>query len=323
MRGPRIAFPNAVYHVINRFVDKHPFFSRDDDYADFLDAFFDVAAGLGVIVHAYSVMPNHFHFVVETPDANISEFLQRFMTRACMRMNHKIGRTGHLFEGRTKTLLVDDAAYFKTVIAYVLLNSVRAGMGSNPLTYPWGSASEMLASGRHCRIDRERLLKRLTGRVRLESDEGTCCDELGQWLSRVCRIENEKVFNENHRGSFLGSEEYRRGILDRAERRLDQNGDRARRSQELTHSFDWRNLKSAIDANLSRNDVAAGGWISADVAARQMRIYIAHHFGGWKYERIQKEDGDIRSARSYSVTVGRIRTSGIRRAIAERIAGAV
>jgi len=322
-RGPRIAFPNAVYHVINRFVDKHPFFVHDDDYADFLEVFFDVAQGLGVIPYAYSLMPNHFHFCIETPDANVSEFLQRFLTRACVRMNRKIDRTGHLLQARTKTLLVDDACYFKTVIAYVLLNSVRAGMGSNPLTYRWSSAAEMLVPGAYCRIDRERLLKKLMGRVRLESDEGTCCEQLATWLSKICRIENERVFHENHRGSFLGSEEYRHRILDRFERRLEQEGNRARRRPLLTVSLDWRALKTALDENLSPDDIVAGGWASAETATTQMRIYIAHHMAGWKYDRIQTESGDAHRLSAYAMVVGRIRGSEVRRSITERIASVI
>lgn len=323
MRGRRIAFPNAVYHVLNRFVDKHPFFADDDDYGDFLDVFFDAAAGSCVIVHAYCLMPNHFHFCLETPDANISEFLRRFLTRACVRMNRKIGRTGHLFAGRTKTLLIDDAHYFNTVVAYVLLNPVRARMTPNPLAYRWSSAAEMLAPGPFCRIDRALLLKKITGRIRSESDERACCEDLVNWLSNICRIENERVFRENHRGAFLGSQEYRRRILDAVERRLVRQEGRFRRRPDVAAHLNWNDLNSAINGRLKPLDVTAGGWISAHAAARQIQIYIAHQFYNWSYDKIQREEGDAFGLSAYGMSVNRIRTSKVRRTIAERIGSVI
>ena len=81
LRGPRISYPHAVLHVINRFVDRHPFFQEPKDFELFLDIYFEVAKSFGMMTYAYCLMPNHFHIVLETPSGELSKFLQRFLTK--------------------------------------------------------------------------------------------------------------------------------------------------------------------------------------------------------------------------------------------------
>jgi REP element-mobilizing transposase RayT len=165
-RGPRISYPNAVFHVINRFVDRHPFFRTRTDYLTFLDIYFDVAGTFGLWTYSYDLMPNHFHFVLETPSGEISKFLQRFLTRAVQHLNAKHGRVGHLLQGRTKTLLVEKDRYLSTVIGYVLLNRVRAGLAPDVFSDPYNSANELLTCGASrlarepwCRVDANTRMK--------------------------------------------------------------------------------------------------------------------------------------------------------------------
>jgi len=144
MRGPRITYPNAVFHIINRFVDKHPFFKTDEDYKTFLNIYYEIAKYYQIKTFSYCIMPTHFHYVIQTITGEISKFLQRFLTTSAQTLNRKYERTGHLFQGRTKTLIVQTELYFETVVKYVLLNPVKAKIVKNIFEYPYSSANDLL-----------------------------------------------------------------------------------------------------------------------------------------------------------------------------------
>jgi len=236
-RGPRITYPHAIFHVLNRFVDKHPFFSKDRDYHDFLDAYFDTAKTFGIWTYAYDLVPNHFHIVLETPTGEISRFLQRFLTTAVQKLNAVHGRTGHLLQGRTKTLVVEKDRYFETVVGYVLLNRVRAGLARTVLSDPYNSAREMITRGK-TRIARGPLWSYLFGHEfnsRRIDHEITLCR---QWLNSLDADHNADEFEAGHHGSFLSSAQYRSTTLEHLERRQLEMGTKTRRKTDR-HKKEW------------------------------------------------------------------------------------
>lgn len=308
-RGPRVTFPHAVFHVINRFVDRHPFFRKDQDYRNFLDIYFDEARTFGIWSYAYDLLPNHFHVVLETPSGEISKFLQRWLTRAAQGMNRRYGRVGHLFQGRTKTLIVQTDRYFGTLMGYTLLNRVRAGLARNVFSDRWNSVDEMLSLG-ESRLARGPLWEYLFGYTFDDRHAKRHVAECRRWLKSLDVTTNKLEFQEGHQGGFLSSPEYRRRILDRIERRQG-DGRRGIRRKTDRHRIRWtwhKITKVAVKA-VSKFGHLGGGWQSREVAIRQLSSYVAHVGGGWTWQEIRRAEAkEGRSRTGQAMAVSRMRT---------------
>src|ERR1035437_8606274 len=106
-RPPRILFEGASYHVFSRGNRRERLFRSEDDYACFEEIMLEAMRWSGVLLFNWSQMPNHFHFNVETPDGNLSEFMQRLLTRFAKYFNKTHRLVGHLFQGRYGARVVD------------------------------------------------------------------------------------------------------------------------------------------------------------------------------------------------------------------------
>ena len=124
-RPLRISYPNAFYHVTCRGNDRRVIFRDDHDRTRFLERFRSAADIFGVRVHAYVLMSNHFHLIVETPKANLSEFMRQFNISYTGYYNRRHGRIGHLYQGRFKAIVVDKDSYLLELSRYVHLNPIR------------------------------------------------------------------------------------------------------------------------------------------------------------------------------------------------------
>jgi REP element-mobilizing transposase RayT len=128
-----------VYHVTARGNAKAPTFLSDTDYEVFLSGL-AVARHLdNLLCHAYCLMPNHYHLLVETPRANLDEAMHRLTSTYAVRFNRHHDRTGHVFQGRYGSKLVTDDDYALTVVRYIAANPVQAGLCASPEDWPWSS----------------------------------------------------------------------------------------------------------------------------------------------------------------------------------------
>jgi REP element-mobilizing transposase RayT len=314
-RPPRISLPDATYHVFNRFVDKHPFFQRDADYLLFLRIFFDEAEVFGLKIYAWCLMPNHFHLCIETPEPDLSAFLQRFMTRVARELNLRCERSGHLFQGRTRSLLVENQSYFETLIAYILWNPVRAGICADPLIYPWSSAGEML--GASPRLARRELAERMAGRD-LGKDPDAWRNAIFQWLAEAAeqREEKEAALRAGKRGQFLSTAEFRKRMLALVERRETvttvsgkpvETTDRARRfTDRPTAEWTWNAMRTTVARELEKSPSWRTGWRACEIAERDLTVWMAHIAARWSFDRIRAEEGDRFSNSRYSMIVTRM-----------------
>lgn len=143
-RKLRIQYPGAIYHVMNRGDRREPIFNDDTDRHLFLKTLSEACAKTGWQVHAWCLMPNHFHLVFTTPQPNLVPGMKWFLATYTGRFNRRHKLFGHLFSGRYKSLIVDGSGngYLKTVCDYVHLNPVRAKMlrpQQSLASYPWSS----------------------------------------------------------------------------------------------------------------------------------------------------------------------------------------
>jgi len=135
----RIEFEGAVYHITSRGNAGTPIFLSNDDMELFLKVLGETVDRFCWICHAYCLIPNHYHLLVETPHGNLSRGMRHLNGVYTQSFNRTHKRTGHVFQGRFKAILVDKESHLLEVARYVVLNPVRAKMSKHPREWKWSS----------------------------------------------------------------------------------------------------------------------------------------------------------------------------------------
>lgn len=138
-RPLRIAYPGAVYHVTARGNARQRIVRDDHDRVRFVQILADMVDQYGVLCHAWVLMANHYHLLLETPRANLSPALRHLNGVYTQAFNRRHRRVGHVFQGRFKAILVDKDPYLLEVCRYVVLNPVRARLVAHPRAWRWSS----------------------------------------------------------------------------------------------------------------------------------------------------------------------------------------
>lgn len=205
-RPLRIEFPGALHHVTTWGNDRADIYLDEQDQSQFLSLLGDVIRRLGWTCHAWCLMNNHYHLMVETAEANLGRGMRQLNGVYTQRFNRAHDRVGHVFQGRYKTLLVERGPYWLELARHVVLNPVRANLVSTPGDWRWSSyrSTAGLAPSNGQDLDPvwpDWILRQLGGEERLARaayrrfvDEGA-----------TQPIEFGKSF---HSGSVLGSEEF-------------------------------------------------------------------------------------------------------------------
>ena len=143
-RPLRIEFPGALYHVTSRGNARQRVFRDDEDRKTFLATLAWVVERFRWRCHAYCLMDNHVHLLIETPQPNLSRGMRQLNGVYTQRFNRRHRKVGHLFQGRFKAILVEKEAYLLELARYIVLNPVRAKLVKTPERYPWSSYRPML-----------------------------------------------------------------------------------------------------------------------------------------------------------------------------------
>jgi len=138
-RPLRVEFPGAVYHVTSRGNARKSIYLSDSDRYDLLEILNRVIERYHWLCHSYCLMGNHYHFLFETPEANLSRGMRQLNGVYTQSFNRRHRRVGHLFQGRYKAQLVEHGSYLLEVARYIVLNPVRAKLVSSPADYQWSS----------------------------------------------------------------------------------------------------------------------------------------------------------------------------------------
>jgi putative transposase len=139
-RQSRLILPNQPHHVIQRGNDGQTIFREPEDYEHLLGWLKETARFYSVAVHAYVLMPTHFHLLVTPSDADgLGLMMQKIGRLYVPWFNRKYSRSGGLFQGRFRTSLVETERYFLACSRYIELNPVRAHLAVDPADYPWSS----------------------------------------------------------------------------------------------------------------------------------------------------------------------------------------
>jgi len=138
-RPLRIEFVGALYHVTSRGDGQETIYRDDQDRMDYLDVLTDVCKRFNWSVHAYCLMDNHYHLLIETPDGNLSKGMRQLNGVYTQHFNQHHKRVGHVFQGRYKAILVQRETYLLELSRYIVLNPVRARMVRSAKDWPWSS----------------------------------------------------------------------------------------------------------------------------------------------------------------------------------------
>ena len=144
-RPLRLEFADALYHVTSRGNRGEDIYLDDADRQAWLNVLAQVCKRFNWSVQAYCMMDNHYHLLVQTPDANLSSGMRQLNGVYTQLANRTHGRVGHVFQGRFKAILVDEDNYLLELARYVVLNPVRAGVVQQAKDWPWSSYRAMLA----------------------------------------------------------------------------------------------------------------------------------------------------------------------------------
>ena len=138
-RPLRIEYPGAIYHVTSRGNARQNIFLDDDDKVLFLARLERATERYGFLFHSYCLMDNHYHLLLETPNANLSLGMQRINGDYTQAFNRRHMRASHLFQGRFKAIVVEKERHLLELCRYIVLNPVRAKMVEDPREWPWSS----------------------------------------------------------------------------------------------------------------------------------------------------------------------------------------
>jgi REP element-mobilizing transposase RayT len=214
-RKLRIQYPGAIYHVMNRGDRREDIYSDDKDRKRFLETLAETCTKTQWQVHAFVLMANHFHLVLETPEPNLVDGMKWFLGTYTSRFNRRHKVFGHLFSGRYKALIVEGSGngYLKTVGDYVHLNPVRARLLSpeQPLeSFGWSSYPLYLdPSKRSCWLRVDRLL----GEWGIPKDSSAGREQFARSMENLRASEDHGQFKMLRRGWCVGSEEFRKELL--------------------------------------------------------------------------------------------------------------
>jgi REP element-mobilizing transposase RayT len=147
-RPLRITYPGAHYHITARGNQQKDIFKSRRDREQFLSYLESSAIRYGAVIHAYCLMKNHYHLLMETPDGNLPEIMRHINGAYTNYHNTKRKQVGHLFQGRYMAVLIEADEYLMELSRYIHLNPVRAGITAKPEGYPWSSYLDYIGKRR-------------------------------------------------------------------------------------------------------------------------------------------------------------------------------
>jgi len=216
-RPLRIVYGGAFYHVTARGNEKRDIFLSRSDYEKFLSYLAESAHKHAVILYAFTLMSNHYHLIVETPNANLSAFVHTVNSAYTTYFNLKRKRVGHLFQGRFKSILIDKDNYLLELSRYIHLNPVRAGIVSKPRDYPYSSYSSYVFPDDDTLVSRELIWAMVAGNA------GDAPARYASFVETAIQDAPPNPFMKVYGSAILGSETFIRRTLQMVSDSLDKD----------------------------------------------------------------------------------------------------
>ena len=202
-RPLRIQYPDAWYHIMNRGRHGEKIFEWKNDYLNFVDLLKELVEDYNLKIAAYSLLPNHYHLLAQTPDANISRAMRHLNGVYTQKFNRNHHCDGQLFRGRYKSILVEGDSYLIELVRYIHRNPLEAGLADNLQKYIWSSHKGYLSRAKKWDwLHKEYILsffaKRKDDRIRIYR----------QFVTKGVPIEINEILGRRKLPALMGSDDF-------------------------------------------------------------------------------------------------------------------
>lgn len=277
-RPLRIEFTGAYYHVTSRGNERKDVFKSQKDREQFLSYLESSVNRYEAVIHAYCLMNNHYHLLLETPSGNLSKIMQHINGAYTSYFNVKRKRSGHLFQGRYKAIVIEADEYAQELSRYMHLNPVRAKMVAKPEEYRWSSYLDYIGARKRPEWLNISLILNYFGK----REERFV--KYRTFVEALLDSEYDSPFNGVVASTILGSESF---VCDLAEKHVDgKQGDRELpAARKLTAK---PSLQAILDA---AKDISASSRI-----VKNASIFLCHKYSGAGLKEIGEMFGTKESA---------------------------
>jgi len=197
-RPLRIEYEGAFYHVTARGNERRSIYYSKSDYESFKQYLLEAKKKYNCIFHCYVLMGNHYHLLIETPQANLNKIMHYINGSYTTYINIRRNRSGHLFQGRYKAILVDKDSYLMQLSRYIHLNPVRAKLTEKPEDYPYSSYKGYISGGKEDIILRDFILSMLS------KEKGEARKKYKAFTDSAIGLEIEDPTKKVYGGMILG-----------------------------------------------------------------------------------------------------------------------
>lgn len=213
-RKPRIHYPGAFYHVILRGNAGNDVFFEDYDRSRFFLLVQEGVERFQHRIHAYCLMTNHIHLLIQVKEIPLSRIIQNLSFRYTRYINTSREQTGHLFQGRYKALLLDADNYLLQLVRYIHNNPVRAGIVTHPDKYEWSSHTDYLGKTKHPWLNTDFVLKQFA------ATETKAKNLYNQFQLQGLNEQHKPVFQQGTaQGRILGDDSFVDAVLSKTSQR--------------------------------------------------------------------------------------------------------
>ena len=277
-RPLRIEYPGAHYHVTSRGNERKDVFKSQKDREQFLSYLESAVSRYEAVIHAYCLMSNHYHLLLETPSGNLSKIMQHINGAYTSYFNVKRKRSGHLFQGRYKAIVIEADEYAQELSRYMHLNPVRAKMVAKPEEYRWSSYLDYIGARKRPEWLDISLILNYFGK----GEE--CFVKYRIFVEALLDSEYDSPFNGVVASTILGSESF---VCDLAEKHVDgKQGDRELpAARKLTAKPSLQAILEAV------KDISASSRIEKNAS-----IFLCHKYSGAGLKEIGEMFGTKESA---------------------------
>ncbi len=288
-RPLRIEYEGAFYHITARGNEGREIYFANSDYEKFKSYLKQAQEKYGCLLHCYVLMTNHYHLLMQTPRGNLSKVMHYINASYTNYINKKHQRSGHLFQGRYKAILVEHDSYLLELSRYLHLNPVRAHLVASPEGYPHSSYRSYISGTKDDILFRDLILGMIS------KDRKVTPKHYREFVEKAIETEPESPFKSIYGGVILGGQKFVKEVLSRLEETaLEQKDISHRRELQAAWRTDDVIEVVATHFNLSRDQL-----IKDRKIYRNMTIYLPKKYTGMTNRQIGQLFGEL----SYSAVV--------------------
>lgn len=308
-RPIRIEYEGAFYHVTSRGNERKKIFRGPKDYERFKHYLSEAQDKYDFFLHGYVLMTNHYHLILETNKANLHQIMHYLNGSYTTYFNLKNGRSGHLFQGRYKGIVIDVDNYLLELSRYLHLNPVRARMVKRPEEYGHSSYRVFIGLGRKKEdiVYRDRIWGMICG------DRRRVAQKYRRYVEEGIKGENRNPLETIYGGAILGTGEFIQGLLEKGEvRSLKSEEISCRRQLKATKRIEDLILSVSSYFHVPPNEVLEGKKAIRDIVIYFGKKYtsltnrgIGEKFGGLSYSGVTRVSQRFQEKMAKNMTLRR------------------